>query len=90
MPLIGLLTATEKQVHLGQLHMRLIQWHHKHNWRVPRSSENMPKLRLPVRPHGWLGQGQKISLVSWIVSTETDPKAGGAYPPGTSHWFCTN
>ena len=32
----------------------------------------------------------KISLVSWIVSTETDPKAGGAYPPGTSHWFCTN
>ena len=32
----------------------------------------------------------KISLVSWIVSTETDPKAGGASPPGTSHWFCTN
>ena len=29
MSLIGLLTATEKQVHLGQLHMRLIQWHHK-------------------------------------------------------------
>ena len=23
----------------------------------------------------------KISLVSWIVSTETDPKAGRAYPP---------
>ena len=32
----------------------------------------------------------KISLVSWIVSTETDPKAGGAYPPGTSHWPCTS
>ena len=32
----------------------------------------------------------KILLVSWIVSTETDPKAGGAYPPGTSHWSCTN
>ena len=29
MSLIGLLTATEKQVYLGQLHMRLIQWHHK-------------------------------------------------------------
>ena len=28
MSLIGLLTATEKQVHLGQLHTRLIQWHH--------------------------------------------------------------
>ena len=29
----------------------------------------------------------KISLVSWIVSTETDPKAGGESPPGTSSWF---
>ena len=32
----------------------------------------------------------KISLVSWIVSTETNPKAGEAYPPGTSHWSCTS
>ena len=32
----------------------------------------------------------KISLVSWTVSTETGPKAGGAYPPGTSHWSCTS
>ena len=29
----------------------------------------------------------KISLVSWIASTETDPKAGGEPPPGTSPWF---
>ena len=29
----------------------------------------------------------KISLISWIVSTETDPKAGGESPPGTSPWF---
>ena len=29
--LIGLLTATEKQVHLGRLHMRPIQWHLKNN-----------------------------------------------------------
>ena len=29
----------------------------------------------------------KISLVSWIVSTETDPKVGGESPPGTSPWF---
>ena len=35
MSLIGLLTATEKQVHLGRLHMRPIQWHLKSNWRVP-------------------------------------------------------
>ena len=32
----------------------------------------------------------KISLVSWIASTETDPKAGGEPPPGTSPWFCTS
>ena len=41
MSLIGLLTATEKQVRLGQLHMRLIQWHHKHNRRVPESLEKV-------------------------------------------------
>ena len=29
--MIGLLTATEKQVHLGRLHMRPIQWHLKSN-----------------------------------------------------------
>ena len=28
-----------------------------------------------------------ISLVSWIVSTETDPKARRESPPGTSPWF---
>ena len=39
MSLIGLLTGTEKQVHLGRLHMRPIQWHLKNNWRVPESLE---------------------------------------------------
>ena len=39
MSLIGLLTATEKQVHLGRLHMRPIQWHLKNSWRVPESLE---------------------------------------------------
>ena len=38
MSLIGLLTATEKQVHLGRLHMRPIQWHLINNWRVPEST----------------------------------------------------
>ena len=32
MSLVGLLTVTEKQVHLGRLHMRPIQWHLKNNW----------------------------------------------------------
>ena len=36
--LVGLL-AREKQVHLGRLHMRPIQWHLKNNWRVPESLE---------------------------------------------------
>ena len=51
MPLIGLLTATEKQVHLGQLHMRLIQWHHKHNWRVPESPEKVIPIPRSLHPH---------------------------------------
>ena len=29
----------------------------------------------------------KISLVTWIVSTETDPKARKESPPGASPWF---
>ena len=41
MSLIGLLTATEKQVHLGRLHMRPIQWHLKNNWRIPESLEKI-------------------------------------------------
>ena len=51
MSLIGLLTATEKQVHLGRLHMRPIQWHLKYNWRVPESLEKVipvPKSLHPI------------------------------------------
>ena len=40
MSLIGLITATEKQVHLGRLHMRPIQWY-LNNWRVPESLEKV-------------------------------------------------
>ena len=32
----------------------------------------------------------RILLVSWTVSTETDPKGGGASPHGTSPWFYTS
>ena len=38
---IRLLTATEKQVQLDQLHMRPMQWHLKNNWRVPESLEKV-------------------------------------------------
>ena len=41
MSFIGLSTATEKQVYLGPLHMRPIQWHLKQNWRVPESLEKV-------------------------------------------------
>ena len=41
MSLIGLVTATEKQVHLGRLHMRPMQWRLKNNCRVPESLENI-------------------------------------------------
>ena len=45
------LTATEKQVHLGRLHIRLIQWHRKNNWRVPESLEKVIAIPRPLHPH---------------------------------------
>ena len=48
---IGLLTATEKQVHLGRLHMRPIQWHLKNNWRVPESLEKVIPVPKSLHPH---------------------------------------
>ena len=49
--LIGLLTATEKQVHLGRLHMRPIQWHLKNNWRVPESLDKVIPVPRSLHPH---------------------------------------
>ena len=46
-----LLTATEKQVHLGRLHMRPIQWHLKNNWRVPESLEKVIPIPRSLHPH---------------------------------------
>ena len=47
MSLIGLLTATEKQVWSGRLHMRPIQWHLKRQWHVPEVLEKI----IPVLSH---------------------------------------
>ena len=50
MSLIGLLTATEKQVHLGRLHMRPIQWHLKkalENTRITRKGDPTPQFPAP-------------------------------------------
>ena len=51
MSLIGLLTATEKQVPLGRLHMRPIQRHLKRHWRVPKSLEKEIPVPRTLYPH---------------------------------------
>ena len=84
MSLIGLLRATEKQVHLGQLHMRPIQWHLKNNWRVPESLEKvMPILRF-LYPHlqWWLKEdnvltGQPLHPIKHALQIFTDASKEG-------------
>ena len=58
MSLIGLLTATEKQVVLGRLHMRPIQWHLKKHWHVPEVLEKRIPLPRSLYPHlqWWLNE----------------------------------
>ena len=51
MSLIGLLTATEKQVSAGWLHMRPIQWHLKKNWHVPAVLEKVIPVPQSLHPH---------------------------------------
>ena len=51
MSLIGLLAATEKQVPLGRLHMRPIQWHLKRHWRVTEALEKEIPLPRTLHPH---------------------------------------
>ena len=63
MSLIGLLTATEKQVHLVRLHMRPIEWYLKNNWRVPKSLEKIIPIIRSLHPHlqWWLEQGNLLT-----------------------------
>ena len=84
MSLIGLLTATEKQVHLGRLHMRPIQWHLKNNWRVPESLEKIIPLPRALHPHlqWWLEennvlQGQPLHPVRHALEIFTDASKEG-------------
>ena len=63
MSLIGLLTATEKQVHLGRLHMRPIQWHLKSHWRIPESLEKVIPISKSLHPHlqWWLQEDNVLT-----------------------------
>ena len=61
--LIGLLTATEKQVVSGRLHMRPIQWHLKKHWHVPESLEKIIPIPLSLHVHlrWWLHPANVLS-----------------------------
>ena len=74
--LIGLLTATEKQVHLGRLHSRPIQWHLQNNWRVPESLEKViPGPCTPTYNGGYrktnTPSGECTSTRDWPASGNT-------------------
>ena len=84
MSLIGLLTATEKQVYLGRLHMRPIQWHLKNNWRVPESLEKVIPVPRSLHPRlqWWLEesnvlQGQPLHPVKHALQIFTDASKEG-------------
>ena len=84
MSLIGLLTATEKQVHLGHLHMRPIQWHLKNNWRVPESLEKVIPVPNSLHPHlrWWLEEsnvllGQPLHPLKHALQIFTDASKEG-------------
>ena len=61
--LIGLLTATGKQVHLGPFHMRPIQWHLTNIWRVPESLEMLIPIPRSLHPHlqWWLQEDNVLA-----------------------------
>ena len=84
MSLIGLLTATEKQVHLGRLHMCPIQWHLKSNWRIPESLEKRIPLPRSLHPHlqWWLKEdnvltGQPLHPIQHALQIFTDSSKEG-------------
>ena len=64
------LTATEKKVHLGRLHMRLIQWHHKkkktkkkqklEGTRITRKGH--PNPQVPAPPFTMVAEGRPMYL----------------------------
>ena len=84
MSLIGLLTATEKQVWAGRLHMRPVQWHLKRHWHVPKSLEKIIPVPLSLHPHldWWLDEtnvlkGQPLHPLQHALQIFTDASNEG-------------
>ena len=84
MSLIGLLTATEKQVVSGCLHMRPIQWHLKKHWHVPESFERVIPLPKSLHVHlrWWLDpdkvlKGQPLHPLQHALQLFTDASNKG-------------
>ena len=84
MSLIGLLTATEKQVHLSRLHMKPILWHLKSSRRVLESLEKVIPIPRPYHPHlkWWLEesnalQDQPLHPLKYALQIFTDTSKEG-------------
>ena len=84
MSLLGLLTATEKQVHLGRLHMRPIHWNLRNNWRVPETLEKVIPIPKSLHRHlkWWLEEsnvltGQPLHPLKHAVQIFTDASKEG-------------
>ena len=84
MSLIGLLTATEKQVVSRRLHMRPIQWHLKKHWHVPQSLEKVIPLPKSLHVHlrWWLDpdkvlRGQPLHPLQHALQLFTDASNEG-------------
>ena len=85
MSLIGLLTATEKQVWAGRLHMRPIhETHLKRHWHVPESLEKVIPIPLSLHPHldWWLEEdniltGQPLHPLQHTLQIFTDASNEG-------------
>ena len=84
MSLIGLLTATEKQVWAGRLHMKPVQWHLKRHWHVPESLGKIIPIPLSLHPHldWWLEKsnvlkGQPLHPLQHALQIFTDASNEG-------------
>ena len=84
MSLIGLLTATEKQVTSGRLHMRPIQCHQKNDWHIPESLEKVIPIPRSLHPHllWWVKEenvlsGQHLHPLRHAVQIFTDASNEG-------------